>query len=345
MPQIPEKLFEQLLKEMNSKTGVSKSIIEKDYWVTKFLQVLSQNEPNIIFKGGTSLSKCHKVIRRFSEDVDINLESADEWERPSEGERRKFKSAVIKTAEQLNLEILNLETIRSKRYFNAYNIQYPTIIKESGVNEPKLAQNLIVETAMQAPSFPNISSTAGSYIYDYLEEIGAVDVAREFELEPFEITVQSLERTFVDKVFALCDYYIDKENGRISRHIYDIHCIFPRIAMDDDLLDLIDDVRELRRGGFRCHSADPNCDVSQVIREMLASNYFKDDYNNLTATILYPGENLPYEEATETLRRISEQDYFCYRGDPGICGDPGTKERKGRRRRQTKKRSDGTPDF
>lgn len=27
------------------------------------------------FKGGTSLSKCHKVIRRFSEDIDITIDT------------------------------------------------------------------------------------------------------------------------------------------------------------------------------------------------------------------------------------------------------------------------------
>lgn len=53
--------------------NVSPAIIEKDYYVTLVLCELVKQVPEIIFKGGTSLSKCHKIIDRFSEDIDITL--------------------------------------------------------------------------------------------------------------------------------------------------------------------------------------------------------------------------------------------------------------------------------
>ena len=55
-------------------TGVMVQAIEKDYYVTMLLRLLAQKMPYIVFKGGTSLSKCHKVIRRFSEDIDITID-------------------------------------------------------------------------------------------------------------------------------------------------------------------------------------------------------------------------------------------------------------------------------
>lgn len=48
-------------------------IVEKDYYVTILLKELSQAQANCVFKGGTSLSKCHHVIDRFSEDIDISF--------------------------------------------------------------------------------------------------------------------------------------------------------------------------------------------------------------------------------------------------------------------------------
>ena len=51
-------------------TGIMVQAIEKDYYVTMLLKLLSEKIPYIVFKGGTSLSKCHKVIKRFSEDID-----------------------------------------------------------------------------------------------------------------------------------------------------------------------------------------------------------------------------------------------------------------------------------
>lgn len=56
-------------------TGVMVQAIEKDYYVTMLLRLLAQKMPYIVFKGGTSLSKCHKVIRRFSEDIDITIDT------------------------------------------------------------------------------------------------------------------------------------------------------------------------------------------------------------------------------------------------------------------------------
>ena len=53
-------------------TGIMVQAIEKDYYVTMLLKLLSEKIPYIVFKGGTSLSKCHKVIKRFSEDIDFS---------------------------------------------------------------------------------------------------------------------------------------------------------------------------------------------------------------------------------------------------------------------------------
>lgn len=56
--------------------GMSEIVIEKDYYVTMILRLLSQKLPFVVFKGGTSLSKCHKVIKRFSEDIDITIDTS-----------------------------------------------------------------------------------------------------------------------------------------------------------------------------------------------------------------------------------------------------------------------------
>ncbi|MBR4344087.1 MAG: nucleotidyl transferase AbiEii/AbiGii toxin family protein [Lachnospiraceae bacterium] len=56
------------------KYGIIPSAIEKDYYVTLILKELSKSLEFVVFKGGTSLSKCHKVIKRFSEDIDIAID-------------------------------------------------------------------------------------------------------------------------------------------------------------------------------------------------------------------------------------------------------------------------------
>ncbi len=48
-------------------------LLERDVWVVLRLDALyrSAEGPNIVFKGGTSLSKAYGVIKRFSEDIDV----------------------------------------------------------------------------------------------------------------------------------------------------------------------------------------------------------------------------------------------------------------------------------
>ena len=88
-------LFEQAVLRTSEHMGIDAGIIEKDYFVTLMLQEISSRVPDIVFKGGTSLSKCHKIINRFSEDIDLTV-SYDE--KPSEGKIRvteDFEGSVL----------------------------------------------------------------------------------------------------------------------------------------------------------------------------------------------------------------------------------------------------------
>lgn len=46
-----------------------------------------------------------------------------------------------------------------------------------------------------------------SYIGDMMMEEAPKEL-KNFGLEPFEMKVQGLDRTLVDKAFAICDYYM-----------------------------------------------------------------------------------------------------------------------------------------
>ena len=49
-------------------------MIEKDYYVTMLLKNMARRLPFLVFKGGTSLSKCYQIIHRFSEDIDLTVD-------------------------------------------------------------------------------------------------------------------------------------------------------------------------------------------------------------------------------------------------------------------------------
>ena len=67
-------LFEQVVLRTAEYMKVEPGIIEKDYFVTLLLRKISKNIPSVVFRGGTSLSKCYKIINRFSEDIDLTIQ-------------------------------------------------------------------------------------------------------------------------------------------------------------------------------------------------------------------------------------------------------------------------------
>jgi len=57
-----------VIEQLVNKMGLPAQAIEKDLWVTTFLQLIFSLPfaDKLVFKGGTSLSKVWSVIERFS---------------------------------------------------------------------------------------------------------------------------------------------------------------------------------------------------------------------------------------------------------------------------------------
>lgn len=90
-----------------------------------------------------------------------------------------------------------------------------------------------MEVSLSSTSFPTVQMNVDSYVYQFLSKEN-MDIVQEFGLMPFPMTIQSLERTLADKVFALCDYYLERKIQRHSRHIYDIYMLLPLVPQTDD---------------------------------------------------------------------------------------------------------------
>lgn len=63
--------FADLLAVVGREQAIDPGLVEKDYWIMHGLWGLRQLGFSFELKGGTSLSKGHRIIHRFSEDIDI----------------------------------------------------------------------------------------------------------------------------------------------------------------------------------------------------------------------------------------------------------------------------------
>ncbi len=289
-------LFEQAVLKTAEYLKIDAGIVEKDYYVTLILKEISLTAPDLVFKGGTSLSKCHKVINRFSEDIDLTVEYET---KPSEGKRRSLKKNIVDTIEKSGLVLANPDEIKSRREFNKYIVDYPSIFTQAG-----LKNHLQIETMIKIRAYPNQEMNAASLIYDYFVKEGFSELIDEYELAPFTIKVQSAERTFVDKIFALADYYLADNVTEHSRHIYDLYKLLDKVQLDEQLKILFENVRIEREPHQVCLSAKESIKMSSLLKEIVDTDAYKEDFNNITSLLIF--EKTEYEEAITSLKKIIE---------------------------------------
>lgn len=274
-------------------------VVEKDYYVTLILKELKERLPFVVFKGGTSLSKCHKVIKRFSEDIDVTIDT-----KLTQGQMGKVKDAIKEVAKQLGLDIPNIDETRSRRSYNKYLLSYKTVLGDlSGALETMV----ILETSFIEVSFPTVIIPVHSYLGDMLQ-VEEPKLVENFGLKPFEMKVQGLDRTLADKVFAICDYYLKKDVRRHSRHIYDIYKLLPLVPQTEEFKALVREVRNVRATKSICPSAQPNINVPKLLKQLVVDEIYKDDYESITSRILE--ENVCYETAIEAVKTIAESAIF-----------------------------------
>lgn len=302
-------VFKEIVEAVAYECKIDVSYVCKDYFVMLLLKDISNEIPDIIFKGGTSLSKAWHAINRFSEDIDLTFR-----DRPTKGNRKKVWIQIQDIIKRKELEISNIDEVTvpgaERRDHNKYEVSYPKL-NDNKIREKKvLNDDVLIETSYYIDSFPKDKREVSTYIYEYLNKTGRTDLIEKYELEPFEVNVQSLERTFIDKVFALCDYNIGNNINHKSRHIYDLYKLYPLIKIDNEFKKLVRTVRELRKENARCYSADEKVNINDELNNIKNSGKFREDYNSNTRYMLMENEHVSYEDAITVIDKIIESNLF-----------------------------------
>lgn len=289
--------FLNAIEESAQSTGISRELVEKDYYLSELLRLISKEIPFIVFKGGTSLSKCYNVINRFSEDIDLSTDVEI-----SQGQRHKVKAKILEFSESLGLKVTNATAIKSRQNYNRYLMTY-----HSAIPGDAKEFTLIVEVVYSITAEPTDSLPVQSIIGKTLQEQNW-DQADEFIIQPFNIKNQTLERTFIDKIFALADYELRNDRDRQSRHIYDLHMLFPKIRFDQQFQKLVQNVRIKRKAVPFYYSAKDEIDIEKVLQQIYENASFKKDYEKTTYHLLQ--ERLPYEKTIEVIPQIIEKHFL-----------------------------------
>lgn len=291
--------WKEIIETVARELGRSELMVEKDTVQSMFLFELSKSELPFVFKGGTSLSKAYNLIDRFSEDIDLSMNR-----KPTESEKKASKKLIVQIAESLGMTLSNPEKIRSGYDYNRYVFKYTSLFAS-------IPMEIIIETSYYQIVFPVEKHEVGSFVGRFCEERGIV-LPITFKAAKVYMNVQSINRTFVDKVFAICDYRIQDMQDRDSRHLYDICKLMGYVNLDKKMDALVDDVREDRLLSKNNPSAQLKYNIPEMLEEIIQSRFYEPDYKNVTQKLLY--EDMNYDYAIQNgIALVAKSDVFIYK--------------------------------
>jgi hypothetical protein len=222
------------------KMGMREAVIEKDFWVCLMLDYLfhkSQYKEHLAFKGGTSLSKCFNLIKRFSEDIDLILDwrvlgySVNEpWAGRSNTKQDRFNKEVIAKSEDfiaekflpslaMDLSIITGEkavAVMDDQHSQTINFRYPRLF-----DTDTILPIIRLEIGALAMWTPTVEKDVVPYIFEVYPAIA--------QQKATKIRTSSAERTFWDKATILHHEANRPADSpmplRYSRHYYDLYCL------------------------------------------------------------------------------------------------------------------------
>lgn len=215
--------FKLFIETIGERIGINAAIVEKDYYVTLILLELSElqkqeNPFEVYFKGGTALYKALNKINRFSEDVDLTLKVSEST--PSSLKRNLKKVTSNFTSISIDKD--------AKERVSGSGSRTSVYKYQSVLDVTHLARigEVKVETTSFTTSEPHSVCMIEPIILKYANEEEKNILFENYNIQSFAIEVITLQRIFVDKLFAIEDYYASERKNyiEIGKHLYDV-CI------------------------------------------------------------------------------------------------------------------------
>ena len=279
---------------------------------------------HLLFKGGTSLSKCWQIIERFSEDVDIaiNREFLGFFGELSNNQiRNKLRKASCSFIRE-NLTVDLVKELKNQ------GLNPDLFSVEANITEDTTKDPEIIEV-----TYKSVLGTL-TYINPVVKlEIGCRSMREPFEKvnirsfidetfpdtpfsqKPFEVNAVVPQRTFIEKLCLLQEEFSKPQelvrSSRMSRHLYDIVKITDTNFADNALTDkmLWASVVEHRKKYVKIKNFDYELLQPQNINIVPPDNIiskWEQDYDTMRETMIY-GESLSFNDLIERIKRLNEK--------------------------------------
>ena len=310
---------EEIFQEAGASLGIKPAIIEKDFWVTWVLNILYSDTvlaKQLMFKGGTTLSKVYGLIERFSEDIDLILD----WQCLSAQipEEHLSKTKDQKMSRQLNkLALQYIESSLLKRIESivqpickfsidsqdpyVLNLHYPVAFSDR-----YLRPGIRLEIGPMAAWNPHqkhfLSSLAAEVFPDIFKQSGCL------------VNVILAKRTFWEKATILhAEAHRPQDKKlplRYSRHYYDLAQmakapIKEEALADGDLLQQVVEFKQRFYPSSWAHYSTARIGSFKLIPTTHGLSELSEDYKNMRHMIY--GDYPTFKHVITTLDDLEKE--------------------------------------
>ncbi len=324
------KLSENDRREAIIQTSIDKGLpaaaIEKDWWVVAVLRAIYSTKyaEQLVFKGGTSLSKAWGLIERFSEDIDLAMDRSffgfkGTLNRTQVSNLRKasckFASEVFPAELAKTLDVQNVKdfSIHIGTFEDsdtdpiAIEIRYESLVERIEYLEPRI----LVEISSRSLRDPFENR-------DIISFIGEKYKGQPFADKSIAVPTVLPSRTFLEKLFLLHEeFQKPKKNKpilskRMTRHLYDISKLmdteFGEAALKDKKLysDIVEHRSILTRISWMDYSTHAPKTLDFIPPSGGVMKEWESDYKDMQESMFY-GETESFEELMNNLRALRDE--------------------------------------
>jgi hypothetical protein len=317
------------ITEASRISGIPSKAIEKDWWVTLTLKILFESKyaTYFAFKGGTSLSKGWGIIKRFSEDIDIALDSEafgiSFKEHPSKNFVEQLRRAGCSFTSNELLNELKADFVKSQVPLNLFSIEAEIIRDDIPDTDPQtiyvnyvslfdpnpyLPDRVKIEFSVRSKREPNENRQISSMLNEHFP-------SSMYNEEIINVLTVKPQRTLIEKILLLHEEYnrddVSKmRTYRMSRHYYDLYRINRESGFGEILKNtsFIDDVINHRKLYSRLrHFKYESLQIGKIslIPSVEIISALENDYREMSKEMMYDVKPT-FQEIVEEIKKIQD---------------------------------------
>lgn len=292
----------------------SVAIVEKDYYVVELLRLLSPltfESHQVVFAGGTALSKAGVSLNRMSEDVDIKLvPTRDFLQQSSNSQRKKTRKVIIEgisnaicSSGMFSLDENNPKVTRDAYRYNEIPVRYPQTHTQAPCLRPFIKLELI-ETDLLEPAENRDISSLVTNLTGEGEKVEAFPCAT-IAATHAEKLLSMMRRTAASARDPRRD--LDKS---LVRHIYDNYYIVKEKNTDFSTLQgfirgCIQQDIERYGNQYPQFCASPIAELLLGLNELESNPIHKERYQQFVTPMVFGEQQLSWEEAYTCFRETA----------------------------------------